>query len=240
MTACTGQSLALDNGTIMRDFEICKVCRDKPCVNECPYDALSLTGREIMTDELMDCISRDIPFYRNSGGGVTFSGGEPFHQPAFLTGMLKRCKESGIHTAVETCGWTTQSVLLGTIPLVDLFLFDLKIIDPEKHLRYTGKPVGPILENLALLASVHPEIVIRFPLIPVITDTRENLTDILNVMKQNKLTRIGLEPYHSLGVEKYAEHGLEYTYSDVKIYESEDLETAKLFFEGHGISAEIV
>ncbi len=230
----------MKDGTLVHDFGICSECSAKPCTGACPYDARSITGREISADELIDTITRDIPFYRNSGGGVTFSGGEPFHQPEFLIEMLKRCQAAGIHTAVETCGWASQTDLRQAIPLTSLFLFDLKIINPDNHLRHTGKPVEPILENLSLLASEHPEVIVRFPLVPGITDTWENLNDILGIMKKNGLSRINLEPYHSLGADKYQEHGLDYLLHNLGHYESGNLDSFRDFFISRGVSCDIV
>ncbi len=154
--------------------------------------------------------------------------------------MLQRCQSAGIHTAVETCGWAAESDIRQAIPLTGLFLFDLKIIDPEKHLLHTGKPVGPILEYLALLAAEHPQVIIRFPLVSGITDTWENLNDILNIMNKNGLTRLHLEPYHSLGADKYEEHGLNYTLQNLNHYESGDLESFRQFFISGGLNCEVI
>ncbi len=240
LPACPVHAISVQDGTLRHDFDLCSECPDKPCTGACPYDARSLSGSEITADLLMDTIARDIPFYRNSGGGVTFSGGEPFHQPAFLLEMLERCHAAGIHTAIETCGWASESDIRQAMPLTNMFLFDLKIIDPENHIRHTGKPVKPILDNLALLAAEHPEVIIRFPLVPGITDTMENLNDIVKVMNKNGLVRLNLEPYHSLGVDKYMEHGLNYSLHALSHYESGDLESFRQFFISRGLNCEII
>ncbi len=240
LPACPVQAITVNDEQLVHDFEQCRECPGKPCTDACPYDALTITGRTVEAGELFDIIARDIPFYRNSGGGVTFSGGEPFHQAPFLLEMLKRCREAGIHTAVETCGWANHADIAAARSLTDLFLFDLKIINPDNHLRHVGKPVAPILENLAYLASHHPEVIIRFPLVPGITDTPENLEDIVAVMKKNSLTRINLEPYHSLGVDKYEEHGLKYSLENLGHYQSGDLEKYREFFAGQGLQCEVV
>ena len=239
ITACSRGAITTAGETLLHDFDICRNCSDKPCIDACPYEALSVTGREVTPDELMDVLIRDIPFYRNSGGGVTFTGGEPFHQPGFLVEMLRRCRGSGIHTAIETCGWTTETILLEAIPLTGLFLFDLKIINPDLHLRYTGQPVGPILDNLAFVAARHPEVIIRFPLIPGITDTDENLQEIVQVMHKNLLKRIHLEPYHTLGIDKYQEHGMKYGLLDLTPYAPGKLEEVRRFFTEHSIEGTI-
>jgi len=235
LPVCPVQAVTSISGTISRDFEKCRNCSGKPCIEECPSDALSLTGSDVEAAGLLETLARDIPFYRNSGGGVTFSGGEPFQQPEFLLEMLKRCREAGIHTAIETCGWTTELVLREAIPLTGLFLFDLKIINPDLHLRYTGKPVDRILHNLSVLASGHSHVIIRFPLVPGITDTRENLDDIIRIMKLNRLTRIDLEPYHTLGTDKYEEHGMSYDFQGLQLYEPGTVEEISTYLASHGL-----
>ena len=235
LAVCPVQAVTCLSGRISREFEKCRDCHDKPCIGACPSDALSLTGYDIECADLLDTVARDIPFYRNSGGGVTFSGGEPFQQPEFLLEILKRCREAGIHTAIETCGWTTEPVLREAIPLTNLFLFDLKIINPDLHLRYTGKPVDRILNNLSVLASGHPDVIIRFPLVPGITDTRENLDDIIRIMKLNRLTRIDLEPYHTLGTDKYEEHGMSYDLQGLQLYEPGRVEQIRAYFEAQNL-----
>lgn len=232
---CPEKAVTLLPGVTSRDFEKCAGCIEKPCIEACPSDALSLTGFDMEPAGLLDIIARDIPFYRNSGGGVTFSGGEPFHQPDFLLEMLKGCRSAGIHTAIETSGWTTEPVLRETIPLTDLFLFDLKIINPDLHFRYTGMPVDRILENLSVLAALHPHVIIRFPMIPGITDTPENIGDIIRVMKLNGLKRIDLEPYHTLGADKYPEHGMRYTLQGVQLYEQGKIEEIRARFEANNL-----
>ena len=150
---CPSSSISSVDSVIHRSFDHCNQCHSRVCIEKCNYDAITLSGKVISSDELAEIIALDIPFYRNSGGGVTFSGGEPLMQPAFLLDVLKKCKKLDIHTAVETCGWTGRKTLQRILPFTDLFLFDLKIIDPELHLAFTGKPVGPVLANLAFLAA---------------------------------------------------------------------------------------
>jgi len=237
---CPKGAITPGNQMINPDFSLCRICADKPCTDTCPYEALLITGQEITNDDLMDRISRDIRFYRNSGGGVTFSGGEPFQQSGFLMSLLRKCNYTGIHTAIETCGFASRTALIEAIPLTNLFLFDLKVINPDLHLRYTGQPVGPILENLALLADRHPEVIIRFPVIPGITDSDDNIRDIARVMHQNGLSRIHLEPYHTLGVDKYQEHGMRYTLPEIAPVEAERLEEISTFFRNNQIVSMLV
>ena len=190
-------------------------------------------------EEVMGIVARDIPFYRNSGGGVTFSGGEPLSQPEFLLELLQHCKTLGIHTAIETSGWAEKETLRQVLPLTGLFLYDLKIIDPDQHLAYTGKPVDRVLENLAFLASLHKNIVIRVPLVEEITDTTANLQAISDIMTLNALQEIVLEPYHSLGIEKYQEIGIHFQLADISDYPFEKAAMARDFFKMKGLNCEI-
>ncbi|MEI7663428.1 MAG: glycyl-radical enzyme activating protein, partial [Bacteroidota bacterium] len=237
--SCPYDAVTAAGGIIHRRFELCSGCREKGCIDKCNHDALSLSGREITPGELTRIIALDIPFYRNSGGGVTFSGGEPLMQPAFLYSVLSQCKELGIHTAVETCGWGSRDALQKILPVTDLFLYDLKITDPHLHLQHTGKPVEPILSNLAFLATQTPGIVIRLPLVPGITDTATNIEAICTVMSESGLKRISIEPYHTLGVEKYAEHGMEYGLDDFTPYDRDQLGFIQASFLSRGFSCEI-
>lgn len=236
---CPSSSVSQNNGKIIRSFEMCSQCHSRVCVEKCNYEAVSVSGREITSDELVETIALDIPFYRNSGGGATFSGGEPLMQPSFLLDVLRKCKLREINTAIETCGWAERKTLKDILPYTDLFLFDLKIVDPELHLSMTGKPAGPILGNLAYLAAEKAEIIIRLPLVPGITDTDRNIEDIAQLMTKNNLNRICLEPYHTLGIEKYKEHGLKYRLEDTIQYNPQQISYFSEFFSLRGFQCTI-
>jgi pyruvate formate lyase activating enzyme len=237
---CPSSSISFSGSVLHRSFDNCNQCHSKVCIEKCNYDAITISGQEISSDKLAEIIALDIPFYRNSGGGVTFSGGEPLLQPAFLLDVLQKCKMLDIHTAVETCGWADMETLQRVLPFTDLFLFDLKIIDPELHLTFTGKPVRPILENLAFLASVKADIMIRFPLIPGITDTLQNLEGVANIMINNNLRGICLEPYHTLGRDKYEEHGMNYRLDHLSQYNLKDIKAFFDFFLEKGFLCEVI
>lgn len=150
-------------------------------------------------------VSRDLPFYDQSGGGVTFSGGEPTAQPEFLQALLSACKQNGLHTAVDTCGHAPFELFERISRLTDLFLFDLKLMDDKKHREFTGTPNDLILENLRRLSETARDIWIRVPLIPGITDTEENLDAIAEFLRPlTAIRRISLLPYNKLGEDKIA------------------------------------
>ena len=158
-----------------------------------------VTDVETIVRELI----RDFLFYEQSGGGVSFSGGEPTSQPEFLEALLQRCKELGLHTAVDTCGHAPFEVFRRINSLTDLFLFDLKLMDNHKHREFTGATNELILDNLRKLSEMSREIWIRVPLVPGITDTEENLDAIAEFLcTMTAIRRISLLPYNKLGEDK--------------------------------------
>ena len=227
------------NDEIQYPFEECYGCKKRGCIVNCNSGAVCLVGKEMESAQVIEIVARDIPFYRNSGGGVTFSGGEPLSQPTFLLELLERCKKLEIHTAIETSGWAEQKIFQQILPLTDLFLFDLKIIDPALHLEFTGKSVAPILRNLSFLASKHANIIIRVPLIEDITDTPSNIESISKIMAINGLKKIVIEPFHTLGKSKYEEIGLIYTLPLNQDYPSGKAEIAREFFLRRNFDCEI-
>ena len=154
-------------------------------------------------------MEKDNIFYDESGGGVTFSGGEPFMQPIFLQDLLEACKERRIRTAVETCGFVNPETLMASSPYVDLYLYDLKVIDNETHRRFTGVSNEIILKNLRQLSRSHDEVIVRFPVIPGVNDDDENVLRLGEfVSSLGSVKEIDVLPYHELGVEKYKRLGM--------------------------------
>ena len=152
-----------------------------------------------------------------SGGGVTFSGGEPLWQPDFLKNMLMACREEEIHTAVDTSGLASQKVLESIMDLPDLFLFDLKIINDNLHQKYTGVSNQVILRNLEILNKRNKNVIIRIPLVPGITDTEENINDILSLLAElPNLRKVSLLPFHGMAESKYTRLQLPYKLSYLK------------------------
>ena len=152
----------------------------------------------------------DLVFYEESGGGVTFSGGEPLEQFEFLESLLICCQKKKIHTAVDTSGYISWGILKKIIPQVDLFLYDLKIMDNEKHKKYTGISNEIILENLKKLSSVHNNIFIRFPVIPGINDDSQNIKEMGEFLSSLTIAQVNLLPYHYIGIDKYRRLGRTY------------------------------
>ncbi len=207
--ACPGGAIVLSGGGPRFDRGRCDSCADRTCAPACPEGALLPVGEEWSVEDLVARVAKDRDFYRNSGGGVTFSGGEPFAQTPFLLAALERCRRLGIGAAVETCGLAARADILAALPLVDLFLFDVKVCDPAVHRRLTGVDNRAILDNLGLLAGRAPDkVIVRFPVVPGYTDGRGNVEALADLMTRLGLARLELCPYHPLGRGKYAELGL--------------------------------
>jgi len=185
------------------------------CAEACPSGAWRLVGRTIEVEELLEVLERDRLLYERSGGGVTFSGGEPLFQPEFLLAALQECKSRGIHTALDTSGYAQPEIFQRIAPSADLFLFDLKLWDPEEHRRFTGVSNAWILENLTWLVEVGrgKDVIVRIPVIPGITDTERNLAGLLEFLHglygKGGIRGVELLPYHDVA-EKYARLGRPY------------------------------
>ncbi len=197
-------------------------------------------GRLVTTDELIKEILKDIVFYEESGGGVTFSGGEPMMQPEFLLNMLKRCRGKGIHTAIDTSGYATTDSLKKIAEHTDLFLFDLKLADNKEHIKFTGVPNRLIHKNLLELNNLGKQIRIRIPLIPGITDTEKNLSGISNLIRPLKnITNIDILPFNELIDGKYARLEKDLDLKKLKMQTEEELKIISGKFDGLGYEVSI-
>ena len=201
LQVCPQDAIIWNNGSIT-DWEVCDDCGK--CAEVCYAGARELVGRSVTVNQLLDEIERDIPFYDQSGGGVTFTGGEPIYQKEFLGEALLVCKEKQIHTAVDTCGHSSWDNLKAILPLVDLFLYDVKLMDENKHITYTSCSNRLIVGNLQKLSETGAHIIVRIPLIPGINDDDENLDACASFLAQlPSLDGVALMPYHDIGLAKY-------------------------------------
>ncbi len=193
-------------------------------------------GRKITIKELMEEVEKDTIFMDESGGGVTFSGGEPLMQSDFLILALKECGERYIHRTLDTSGYAKPEVFASVLEHVDMVLFDLKLADPAKHSRYAGHTNDLILENLRALDSSEVETMIRLPIIPGITDTEENILAIAEIVSGlGRLDTIELLPYHATARAKYDRLGIEFRMGDVVPVSERDLVSIKYTMESMGI-----
>jgi len=218
---CPNQAIALTDGNLVTLSDKCQLSGD--CVRACKSGAREIAGKRITVVDLMEQIEKDTVFYDESGGGVTFSGGEPLMQPIFLQTLLRVCKERKIHTALETCGFVDSGTLLTTCPYVDVYLYDLKVVDNEKHQRFTSAPNKVILENLDQLSRSHDRIIIRFPLIPGVNDD-EDVSQVGEfVSSLGSVKEVDILPYHKLGIEKYTRLGMRYRMAGIEPLPSEEV-----------------
>lgn len=202
VSACGHGAISIAGGNVVTDAASCTLCGD--CVTACFSEAREIVGREMTVAQVMAEVERDVAFYDESGGGVTLSGGEPLMQPAFCLELLRACKEHEIHTALDTCGYASREVLDRVRPFVDLFLYDVKLMDEAEHERDTGMSNRLILENLRALAEHGHNIILRLPLIPGITDAEDNVRRIGRLAAELPgVRRVDLLPYHHTAVEKY-------------------------------------
>jgi pyruvate formate lyase activating enzyme len=209
LKACPQQAITFQNDLPTTDPTACTHCGT--CTSACPTQARELIGRVWTVPEVMAIIRRDIAFYDESGGGVTLSGGEPLDQPAFTAALLCACKAEDIHTALDTSGYGQWEILDDLSPDVDLFLYDVKIMDDALHRQFTGVSNQLILENLRRLAESGHKLILRVPLIPGITDGEENLRAVAQLAQSlPNILRVDLLPYHDTARQKYQRMGLEY------------------------------
>ena len=185
--------------------EACRLCTE--CAAACPAEARQAAGRQMTQSQILGEIERDRIFFDESGGGVTFSGGEPFGQAELLEGLLTACRERRIHTAIETCGAAPRATMLRAAALAGLILYDVKILDPARHREFTGAPNRNILENLAALIGARADVVVRIPIVPGVNDRAEDIRDFRDYFATVRPARLDLLPYHGAGAEKYQRVG---------------------------------
>lgn len=203
--ACPNNCHIIKNGEHIFRRENCVKCFE--CVNVCPSNALEVCGKDMTADDIVKAVSKDIQFYRQSGGGVTLSGGEPLMQYDFATELLSKLKKSGISTAIETSGYTDNSIE-AINRYCDKWLFDIKLLSESDHFKYTGVSNGKILEKLFCLDSLGAEITLRCPIIPNINLTEEHFIGLADLAARLKnISEIQLEPYHPLGIAKTVKLG---------------------------------
>ncbi len=213
--ACTkGCHRFSDDGTHHYDRAACIACGR--CANACMTEALKSVSTQRTVAEVMTEVLKDKPFYETSGGGMTVSGGEPMLQFEFTLALLRTAKEQGLHTCMETCGYADADQLRTVAPYVDLFLYDYKETDPDRHKAYTGVSNERILRNLHMLDDMGCRSVLRCPIIPTLNDREEHFAGIAALANSLKnVIEINVEPYHPLGSGKAAMLGREYALPDL-------------------------
>jgi pyruvate formate lyase activating enzyme len=237
--ACTEKAITLTPEGIVTDTELCRLCRS--CAEVCPTKAIEFSGKFMSVAEIMKEIEKERIFFDQSGGGVTFSGGEPLLQQAFLIELLDECGRRGIHRAVDTAGLASTEILLEVAGRTDLFLYDLKLMDSKKHREWTGVPNEKILENLSVLAEKGASIIIRIPLVGGVNDDQENITETARFVSRlsGEKKEVNLLPYHKIAQTKYRKLGRPDEFILLEEPSKEALVRAIELFQKFGISASI-
>jgi glycyl-radical enzyme activating protein len=237
---CSNQAnRVLPDGSLEVDRKLCQACGR--CVEICPLEARQIFGKLMSVDEVMDVVKRDALFYRNSGGGVTASGGEPTAQPAFLISLFKECQKLGFHTTLDTCGFVKWEVLKPILEYVNLVLFDIKQTDPEVHQQLTGVNNQLILENAKKIVAAGVPLIVRVPLIPGFNDSEEDIRALAQfALELDGQQEVNLLPYHKFGSEKYDSLGMKYELDNLEPYTEEEIGLHVDLIKSYGLRVEIV
>ncbi len=247
LKTCPWGSLESKEGAIVRDRSLCQACGK--CVADCPAGAQEMLGSVVGLEELLSELLKDKVYYDKSGGGVTLSGGEPLMQTKFAANLLRRLKENGVSTAVDTCGFCSAASLEMVLPYTDLILYDLKEIDPKKHREYTRQDNRRILENLIFLRdylTAHPgatALWIRTPLIPGATANRETVERVGKFIRDNlegRVQRWELCAFNNLCRDKYRRLDMEWKYASAPLLSSQELRELEQIAKQTGTNPDII
>ncbi len=239
MKGCPKQAVSFAERGIRIDRKLCNNCAE--CVKTCYHGALKVYGMEMTTGEVFREVEKDVAYYRNSGGGVTLSGGELLSQAGFAISLLKEFKKSGFHTTIDTCGYGKRQVMKEILNHTDLVFFDLKHMNGPTHKRLTGVSNKRILNNFALVAENGVEVIVRIPVIRGLNDSKGNIHAIVEFVAAFKSVKeINLLPYHRFGVGKYEMLDRPYLMGTEAPQNREHIEELKDFVVGFGFVCKII
>ena len=207
------------------------------CMDSCPGKALHTEGMTRSVEEIMDIVLQDLPFYEESGGGITLSGGEMLSQPDFAVGLLTECREKHIHTCAETTGYASPDVFSRVAVYLDCILFDVKHYDNARHREGTGVGNEQILVNLAWAIRSGMDVLPRIPVIPGFNDSAADAAGLAECILRSGSSRCQLLPFHQYGEGKYSQLGREYGLKNITAYHQEDLLSYRQVFLDHGVDA---
>lgn len=235
--SCPNGAISVRKGALVTDEGLCSSCG--VCCDACPAEAREMCGKHYTVEELMVQLNKDEMFFRE-GGGVTFSGGEPLMQPDFLFEALIACKNAGYHTALDTCGFASRKVVLESAKHTDLYLYDIKHMDPEMHKKYMGKDNVVILENLRALSDAGANINIRLPFMPGINSSDENMHAVGKfVATLRGVVKVNILPYHDVAKGKHERWNMEYKLNDLMPPTENQTRHAASILESYGLKVHI-
>jgi len=228
LKACTEKAITIDGKSLSINRNVCNLCFQ--CTEVCPSGALLPAANQFDNKMLVSEVLKDISWYKD-GGGITLSGGEPLVQYAFLKEFLPMAKANGLHIAVETCGYWNYNLIEDILEMIDLFLFDIKLIDEKRHIQYIGKSNKTIIANLTALIKARRSVQLRMPVIPDINNDDNNLAKTCELIKSLKLDSIVLLPYHNFGEGKLLKIDSPLKPLNKDSLSEKDLEKVKDFFK---------
>jgi pyruvate formate lyase activating enzyme len=239
VAVCPEKAIALSEKGIRTDPDLCVMCGR--CAGVCPTKAIEMSGKSMSVPEIMDVIEKDRIFFDQSGGGVTFSGGEPLLHSKALLELLDECGKRGIHRAVDTAGHADAGTLREVALRTDLFLFDLKMMDPCRHEQWTGVPNEKILGNLTILSAMGARIIIRIPLIGGINDDEDNISQTARFIAglAGEKKEVHLLPYHPVAQTKWVKLGRPHEFEFWSVPEKDVQARCVSIFLEYGIRASI-
>ena len=233
---CSQNAISFKSGERIFSKELCKFCGD--CERMCPQNAILISGKSVSLETVFHEIIKDVDFYEPSGGGVTFSGGEPLLQADFVGEVAKQCRRNGIHTIVDTAGCVPYENFEKVIPYTDMFFFDIKASDAVQFREWCGGNFELILSNLKRLTAVAP-VTVRMPVIPDYNDNEAYMIACGRLLSECGVKHTDLIPFHRMGSSKYKGLEMEYRYENVKPPESTELNLFREIITGFRIDCKI-
>jgi len=238
VSGCPQNALKIGEERVNIDRSMCNACGE--CVPSCPEEAITIYGKMVSIDDVLKQVLKDKAFYSGSDGGVTVSGGEPLRQPEFVKELFRKCKEEGISTCLDTCGYASGEALRDVLQYTDNVLIDLKHMNTDKHRAFTGVDNDRIKENAAIVSESKADVLFRIPLIGGVNADEDNIRKtaaFINSLGEGN--QVEILPYHRLGIGKYKILGRDYPGKDFETPDEETMEKLKQIFIHSGIQCDV-
>ncbi|UCD10330.1 MAG: glycyl-radical enzyme activating protein [Dehalococcoidales bacterium] len=238
VSICPENALGINSRKVVFDRSACNACGE--CLKSCSEEAITIYGKKVTPNEVLKEVLKDRSFYTGSNGGVTVSGGEPLQQPEFVEELFRKCREEGIHTCLDTCGYAPGKVLRQILQYTDYVLYDLKHMDVDRHKEFTGVDNELITDNARLAAKSDSVVLFRIPLIDRVNSDEDNIRKTVEFIKSlGEKNKVELLPYHRLGIGKYKILGRDYPGREFETPDEGTLKTLADIFIDNGIQCDI-